>query len=405
MQSVEEYVRLSADQRKYKDPSDPIPQFNTYLFPEERLVYAAIVMLGNYWASCVSLFMILVLMALNTTGSKKWKPNEWSLPGSLNITLCFAKELAFAQNPSSGSDPRSLTKFSITGAIWKLRSMKFIGQEARADAGWIVAVILIILSGSMTPTVSGGICFCGNQRDFPAAVRLEDIVCRYGGEEFLLICRGASLETSERKSGMGLVEQRAAVQDFPISKKLLQVTVSVGVAVIPDHGRELEAAIHARIVRYIKAKENRKKSNYDRGFRSKKYEKRKIIQDKKAAFCIISWIDVIRKTKESDIFQISGLRRKSPSLFNVCKGEHYEMPILKLLKPPKVSVFLVNRNRSPELEPSSEMPGSGLKASADRGVHRWKVKLPSGTHSSRVKSANISMPGNSNYTKLSVGKE
>ncbi len=44
---------------------------------------------------------------------------------------------------------------------------------------------------------------------------------------------------------MGLVEQRAAVQ-FPINRNCFRdLTVSVGVAVIPDHGRELEAAIHA----------------------------------------------------------------------------------------------------------------------------------------------------------------
>ena len=66
-------------------------------------------------------------------------------------------------------------------------------------------------------------------------IRTEDVVCRYGGEEFAVIMPGAPLSvTIERAKSIGSGIREAAVQED--SRTLDRLTVSLGVAVYPDHG-------------------------------------------------------------------------------------------------------------------------------------------------------------------------
>ncbi len=74
--------------------------------------------------------------------------------------------------------------------------------------------------------------------------RAEDIQCRYGGEEFLLILPGVSLEvTLERAEKL-----REAVKELKIQHRdryINPTTMSLGVAVFPDHGPTGEDLIRA----------------------------------------------------------------------------------------------------------------------------------------------------------------
>ena len=74
--------------------------------------------------------------------------------------------------------------------------------------------------------------------------RAEDIPCRYGGEEFLLILPGASLEvTLERAEKL-----REAVKGLQIHHRdryINPTSMSLGVAVFPDHGAAGEDLIRA----------------------------------------------------------------------------------------------------------------------------------------------------------------
>jgi len=81
-------------------------------------------------------------------------------------------------------------------------------------------------------------------------VRGEDIACRYGGDEFILILPDASLEVALERA------QRISeyAQDFHLQfegKRLEAVTLSIGVAVFPEHGatsmgilRAVDAALY-----------------------------------------------------------------------------------------------------------------------------------------------------------------
>jgi diguanylate cyclase (GGDEF)-like protein len=63
--------------------------------------------------------------------------------------------------------------------------------------------------------------------------RGPDIVCRYGGEEFLLVLPGTSLDSAAKRAELVIRHEG----------KDLKVTMSFGVATYPDHGQEAQEII------------------------------------------------------------------------------------------------------------------------------------------------------------------
>jgi diguanylate cyclase (GGDEF)-like protein/PAS domain S-box-containing protein len=80
-------------------------------------------------------------------------------------------------------------------------------------------------------------------------IRAEDFVCRYGGEEFVVILPTADLEASRARAE----RLRSRMRELTImhqGKSLGMVTISVGVATFPEHGlspKELMAAADAAL--------------------------------------------------------------------------------------------------------------------------------------------------------------
>jgi len=79
-------------------------------------------------------------------------------------------------------------------------------------------------------------------RAMQSALRADDIVGRFGGEEFVVLLPGADLQQA-----MGAAERcRAAVASMQIPEApYLSVTASVGVAAFPDHGGDLDTLLKA----------------------------------------------------------------------------------------------------------------------------------------------------------------
>ncbi len=67
------------------------------------------------------------------------------------------------------------------------------------------------------------------------AVRGEDVVCRFGGEEFVIILPKAGLEDTRRRTD-GLRQQLAGLDMSSSGSELPAVTLSFGVAAFPEHG-------------------------------------------------------------------------------------------------------------------------------------------------------------------------
>ena len=69
------------------------------------------------------------------------------------------------------------------------------------------------------------------------SLRREDIACRYGGEEFVLVLPDAALEDAARRAEQ-LRESVRAMTVLHRNLRLGPVTVSIGVAAFPEHGSD-----------------------------------------------------------------------------------------------------------------------------------------------------------------------
>jgi diguanylate cyclase (GGDEF)-like protein len=83
--------------------------------------------------------------------------------------------------------------------------------------------------------------------------RAEDIACRYGGEEFALILLDASAEDTEERAKL-LRDETARLRVEYGQQPLGNVTISVGVAVFPEHGETAEALLKASDAALYRAK-------------------------------------------------------------------------------------------------------------------------------------------------------
>jgi diguanylate cyclase (GGDEF)-like protein len=85
------------------------------------------------------------------------------------------------------------------------------------------------------------------------SLRREDVACRYGGDEFVLVLPDTSLDTALRRAD----EIREAVKGLRVSahgKSLGLITVSIGVAALPDHGLDRSALLAAADTALYRAK-------------------------------------------------------------------------------------------------------------------------------------------------------
>lgn len=86
-----------------------------------------------------------------------------------------------------------------------------------------------------------------------ANVRGEDIACRYGGEEFALIMTEASLEII-RERAEKLREGVKHINIHSLGQTSGTITISLGVAIFPQHGSSGEAVLQAADAALYKAK-------------------------------------------------------------------------------------------------------------------------------------------------------
>ena len=87
-------------------------------------------------------------------------------------------------------------------------------------------------------------------------IRNEDIACRYGGEEFTLIMPDASLEVAQQRAEdlRQEVKKLLVLRDQPAEA----ITLSLGIAMYPQHGRTIENVLRAAdAALYLAKKEGR----------------------------------------------------------------------------------------------------------------------------------------------------
>jgi diguanylate cyclase (GGDEF)-like protein len=83
--------------------------------------------------------------------------------------------------------------------------------------------------------------------------RQNDIVCRYGGDEFLVIMPESSLEGAQYRAE--ILRQDFAALSIQYGDMILHATISIGIAGYPQHGDTLDAIIQSADVAIYAAKE------------------------------------------------------------------------------------------------------------------------------------------------------
>jgi diguanylate cyclase (GGDEF)-like protein len=85
-------------------------------------------------------------------------------------------------------------------------------------------------------------------------IRGEDVVCRYGGEEFILILPNTSAETAEQRAEY--LRQAARQLQVPGDGQSYDgITLSMGVAIYPEHGRTVDTVLRAADAALYRAKQ------------------------------------------------------------------------------------------------------------------------------------------------------
>lgn len=83
--------------------------------------------------------------------------------------------------------------------------------------------------------------------------RQEDLLCRYGGEEFCFVLPECSIEDARRRAGELLEAQRSAILRFG-RDSIGPVTASLGLAAFPEHGADATALVRLADAALYRAK-------------------------------------------------------------------------------------------------------------------------------------------------------
>jgi diguanylate cyclase (GGDEF)-like protein len=100
---------------------------------------------------------------------------------------------------------------------------------------------------------AGDVLLAGFAELLRRSFREEDIVCRYGGEEFLVLLPGSSSDQTVARA-LSVCEAVRSFEPYHQRRPLGRISVSVGVASFPEDGSSDEALVRAADAALYRAK-------------------------------------------------------------------------------------------------------------------------------------------------------
>ena len=143
---------------------------------------------------------------------------------------------------------RALTD-ALTGLFnirwWRDMGPRVMSQSLRTGAG--VGILLMDLDhfkqiNDSAGHAAGDSVLRAVARAVRRVVRDSDYAVRYGGEEFLIVLTNSTVEGAMR---VAQALQAAIAELRAPTSEIERVTASIGVAVFPDHGQELDDVVAA----------------------------------------------------------------------------------------------------------------------------------------------------------------
>lgn len=163
--------------------------------------------------------------------------------------LGFVTAAAWSNAHMYGELERRALTDALTGLFnirwWRDMGPRVMAQSLRTGAG--VGVLLMDLDhfkqvNDSAGHAAGDSVLRAVARAIRRVVRDSDYAVRYGGEEFLIVLTNSTVEGAMR---VAQALQEAIAELRPPASDVKRVTASIGVAVFPDHGQELDDVVAA----------------------------------------------------------------------------------------------------------------------------------------------------------------
>ena len=172
--------------------------------------------------------------------------------------LGFITAAAWSNAQMYGELERRALTDALTGLFnirwWRDMGPRVMAQSLRTGAG--VGILLMDLDhfkqvNDSAGHAAGDSVLRAVARAIRRVVRDSDYAVRYGGEEFLIVLTNSTVEGAMR---VAQALQSAVAELRAPTSEIERVTASIGVAVFPDHGLELDDVVAAADLAMYQAK-------------------------------------------------------------------------------------------------------------------------------------------------------
>lgn len=233
------------------------PHLQSYARPEEITACLPLSSAGE----TIGLIVVLCCQAKEPTGKS---PQELlpEMESRKQLLLNFAQRVALSVFNIRLKE--SLRQQSIRDPLTELYNRRYLDETldrefARAKrANQPISIIMLDIDhfkkiNDLYGHEAGDYALQVISRELQKAVRAEDIVCRFGGEEFTVVLPGLSLEKAVERAELILDSIRHLQLSYS-GLILEKITLSAGIATYPEHGHTPSAVLQAADIALLRAK-------------------------------------------------------------------------------------------------------------------------------------------------------